>query len=382
MAKAQHRQFTDEDPAEFMAQNGGSVWSPLMISIAGYSGSGKSESALFVAEGIRRVIGGTTWAIDSEGGRLREKAGLVPFRRVPMDPPYRSDAYLQSIDYCVAKGASVIVVDNMSDEHNGAGGVLEQHEAYLDEKCGDDWSKRERFNQAGWVRVKEPRKRMERHFRALMEKGVVFVLTFRADEKYQPKTSKEKLVNPAKEEELSWKVDSTSEIPYMSTVRYVLMSGCDGIPLSLANAANTSEKKLMKVGRRYRDLLKPGEALSIAFGEKLGKLCRPAAKAGEGVKTQQPKTQPAAVAKRDESDGQLLFGAKYPGLGGQPIESASMAEIGKYIAYLQAIIDKAPDDKPKPANVIAHLEAVSLLFEQIQAEEALSGGASDEEAAQ
>ena len=378
MAKVERRMFVDEDPAEFMQQHGGSVWSPLMVSIAGYSNSGKTESALLIGEGVRRVVGGPLFAIDSEGGRMREKAGIVPFRRVALDPPYTSQAYHQAVEYCVSKGAQVIVIDNLSDEHKGMGGVLQQFEAFMSEKCGNDWSKREKWSQAGWARVKAPRAEMEQYFKYLMEhKGVVIIATFRADEKYKPKTAKEKLLNPEKEEALSWSIESTSEVPYMSTVRYVLETGSDGVPILPDKAANTAEKKLMKVGRRYKDLLKDKEPFSIEFGIRLAKLCRPqeaVPQAPTANTQQQPKspakTQPKQEAPADTSKAPgLRFHRAFGEYAGQLIDGAPAEIRNEYEQWLDTRVSETTDPKAR-AEGQKVLDAVRDLNMQIAAEAA------------
>jgi hypothetical protein len=278
MAQLPRRSFTDEDPAEVMRANGGAVDMPLMVSFAGYSFAGKSRCALLFAYGASKVVGGEVWAIDTEGGRLREHAGVVPFRRVQLDAPYRSEYYQQAVEHCISKGARVIMIDNMSDEHNGEGGVLEQVEEYLDRVAGDDENARQRHNQAAHKAVKLPgRFKMERYMWKLCMGGVVFVLTYRADEKYKPKTKKERLVDNSREEDLKWSIESTSKLFSGSTLRYLLMPGSDGVPLELDKAANAQERRLMKVGDKFRGVLPAGKPITVEFGEKVARMCRPQA---------------------------------------------------------------------------------------------------------
>lgn len=272
------RTFTDEDPAEVMRENGGALDMPLMVSFAGYSFAGKSRCALLFAAGAAKVVGGDVFAIDTERGRLREHAGVVPFRRVGLDPPYTAGAYHQAVDYCLSRGARVIVIDNLSDEHNGEGGLLFQHEAYLDRVAGDDESARSRHAQAGWGALKgisSERARFERHVWQLAGDGVVFVFTYRADEKYKPKTRKEKLVDPSREEDLKWSIESTTKLFGWSTLRYLLMPGCNGVPLQLDKAANAAERRLMKVGDRFAGVLPAGKPITVEFGERIARMCRP-----------------------------------------------------------------------------------------------------------
>jgi hypothetical protein len=275
------RIFTDEDPAEVMKANGGAIAMPEVVSFAGYSFSGKSRCMLLYLSGACRVVGGKPFVIDTERGRLREHAGVVPFQRVGLDAPYTSEAYRQAIEYCVSKGATAIGIDNMSDEHNGEGGILFQHEEFLASKAGDDWGARERWSQAGWAKLKGPmseRSKLEQYIWKLADPehaGVVFGMTYRADEKYKPKTRKEKLVDPSKEEDLKWSVESSTKLFGWSTLRYLLMPGCNGVPLELSKAANEAERRLMKIGDRFQNVLPKGQPITADFGEKVTRMCRP-----------------------------------------------------------------------------------------------------------
>lgn len=292
MATLPRRSFTDEDPAEIMKANGGALPMPLLASFAGYSFSGKSRCLLLFLSGACRVVGGKPFVIDSERGRLREHAGVVPFQRVALDAPYTSEAYRQAIEYCVSKGATSIGIDNMSDEHNGEGGILFQHEEYLQQKAGDDWKDRERWSQAGWAKLKGPmseRSKLEQYIWKLADPegaGIVFGMTYRADEKYKPKTKKEKLVDPSKEEDLKWSIESSTKLFGWSLLRYLLMPGCNGVPLELGKAANEAERRLMKVGDRFQNVLPKGKPISVEFGEHVARMCRPSSAARPSSATQ------------------------------------------------------------------------------------------------
>ena len=314
MATLPRRSFTDEDPAEVMKANGGALDMPLIVSFAGYSFSGKTRSALLFGHGVSKVVGGPVFAIDSERARMREHAGVVPFRRVQLDPPFTAGAYLQAIEYCISKGARAIVIDNMSDEHNGQGGILYQHEEFLEQKAGDDWSARDRWSQAGWAKlkgIKSERATMENTIWDMADPskaGIAFVMTYRADEKYKPKTRKEKLVDPTKEEDLKWSIESTTKLFGWSTLRYLLMPGCNGVPLELGKAANEAERRLMKVGDRFQNVLPKGKPISVEFGEHVARMCRPSSKsapASSATKLYEV-TSPDGVTKSKElSDAEV-----------------------------------------------------------------------------
>jgi len=52
-----------------------------------------------------------------------------------------------------------IVVDSMTHEWAGEGGVLEMQEAELERMAGNDWEKRERVKMASWIKPKMAHKK-------------------------------------------------------------------------------------------------------------------------------------------------------------------------------------------------------------------------------
>src|SRR5690348_18319889 len=101
---------------------------PLLVGLSGASSSGKTKSALRIAEGIREVIGGDIYGIDTEARRMAHYASEHKFQHVEFNAPFGSVDYLEAIRYCVGKGASVVIVDSMSHEHEGPGGLIDFQE--------------------------------------------------------------------------------------------------------------------------------------------------------------------------------------------------------------------------------------------------------------
>src|SRR5678815_3652835 len=123
---------------------------PLLAGLVGPSGTGKTFSALRLATGIQRVSGGEIYVIDTEARRSLHYAEQFKFRHVQFDAPFGPLDYLSAITYCVGKGAGTIIVDSMSHEHEGPGGVLESHEAELTRLAGNDWDKRKKWTFSAW----------------------------------------------------------------------------------------------------------------------------------------------------------------------------------------------------------------------------------------
>ncbi len=154
---------------------------PLLVSIFGTQGSGKTYSALRLGNGMLSVTGGEMFVVDTEARRALHYADYFKFQHVPFVPPFGTDDYIDVLRHCVASGAKVIVVDQMTYEHNGPGGHLEQHAAEVNRMAGDDMAKRERVKRAAWIVPKQNRARLRD---ALVQLGAsaMFIFLFRAKE--------------------------------------------------------------------------------------------------------------------------------------------------------------------------------------------------------
>lgn len=114
-----------------------------LIGLVGPSGSGKSLSALLLAYGIVsemfpdlseeerwKKIG----AADTEHKRLLNYVGqefygvkIGSFKYVNFEPPYNTDRYNMAVNLLKQQGVEVIVVDSLSHQWQGEGGVVETH---------------------------------------------------------------------------------------------------------------------------------------------------------------------------------------------------------------------------------------------------------------
>lgn len=150
----------------------------LLIGLAGPSGSGKTYSAMELATGLS---GGEPFAvIDTEAGRAKHYAHRFTFDHCDISPPFRPDTYLEAIEAADKAGYPVIVVDSMSHEHAGDGGLLDWHEEELERMAGNDWAKRERVKFAAWIKPKGAHKRM---VSKLLQIRAHLILCFRAEQK-------------------------------------------------------------------------------------------------------------------------------------------------------------------------------------------------------
>lgn len=145
----------------------------LLIGLAGASGSGKTYTAMRLASGIAN--GKPFAVIDTEAGRAKHYADIFKFDHGDLAPPFRPGAYADAIAAADSAGYPVIVVDSMSHEWAGTGGILDwQVEEY--QRLGG----KEAVKLLSWSVPKQAHKRM---VQALLQVRAHLILCFRAEEK-------------------------------------------------------------------------------------------------------------------------------------------------------------------------------------------------------
>lgn len=230
---------------------------PLLIGIVGASSSGKTFSALRLATGIQRVVGGSIAFVDTEHCRATHYSDLFKFDHLDMGPPFGPLDYLAAIQHCVAKGAKTIIVDSMTHEHASEGGVMDQIEKWLDEKCGADWKAREKMGFLAHARIKPQRKKLNTF---LVQSGVNMILCYRACEKIKPVKGGEPL-------HLGWMPETTSTIHYDMVQRFLLTPGCQGVPALVPET--DAEKRMVKTPAQFKDIFESAKPLSEGVGQRL-----------------------------------------------------------------------------------------------------------------
>jgi hypothetical protein len=100
----------------------------LRIGLFGASGSGKTTSALLLAQGIVGDLSKVV-VIDTERGSADLYAHLGDYSTLSLEPPYSPERYIQALKECQNAGFEVIIVDSITHEWNGKGGCLEIHES-------------------------------------------------------------------------------------------------------------------------------------------------------------------------------------------------------------------------------------------------------------
>lgn len=246
---------------------------PLLVGLMGPSGGGKTFSALRLANGIQTVTGGEIYVIDTEARRALHYADHFKFRHLPFTAPFGSLDYLAAIRHCVDKGAGVIVVDSMSHEHEGPGGLIDLHDQELDRMAGNDFAKRERVKMLAWQKPKQHRRQL---INALLQMNVNFVFCFRAKETAKPmKVNGKTEVVP-----LGYMPIAGDEFVFEMTVNCLLLPNAGGVPTWVSD--NVGEKSMMKLPQQFRDIFRESQPLSEQIGHDLAEWAKGGSLDGSG----------------------------------------------------------------------------------------------------
>lgn len=103
------------------------------IALCGPPNSGKTVSALRLAAGF----GGETALIDTQNKRALKYASGFKFQHFDLKPPYAAENFDAAITAATKAGFNNVIVDTMSDEHEGPGGLLDQSHQYQLNKTSD-----------------------------------------------------------------------------------------------------------------------------------------------------------------------------------------------------------------------------------------------------
>jgi hypothetical protein len=194
----------------------------LLIGLAGSSGSGKTYTAMRLATGIA----GTDrfCVIDTESGRASHYADQFKFDVCELRPPFSPAAYAEVIK-AAAEKYHVIVVDSMSHEYAGDGGVLDMQEAEFQRMGGRDSAK-----MASWIKPKMEHKRM---MQELLQVRAHLILCFRAEPKIDiiKEDGKTKIVPKVSLIGLDgWIPVTEKNVPFELTVSLLMTADAPGVP--------------------------------------------------------------------------------------------------------------------------------------------------------
>lgn len=138
----------------------------LRLGLDGPSGSGKTYSALLIAKGLS--LESNIAVIDTENGSASLYSHLADFDVADLTPPFTPESYIELIQEA-AKHYDVLIIDSISHEWSGKGGILEIH----DNMPGNSFQ--------NWARVTP---RHNRFMEAMLHAPCHVIATMRSKEQY------------------------------------------------------------------------------------------------------------------------------------------------------------------------------------------------------
>jgi hypothetical protein len=267
---------------------------PLSIGLAGPPGGGKTKSALRLAAGMQRVRPGPIILIDTEARRAIKyaKSASNPngyeFLHVEFEPPYEPKHFLEAIEAQLKHNPAAIIVDSLSDEHEGKGGYLAMHDEDEPKVGGNKW--------AAWARPSGSRRELVSGFQRIK---VPLIFTFRAREK--TKQVGKKIFN------IGYQPVAPAEIVYALDLMCKLPPNAQG--RADWNASTQEESFIIKKPESLLRFLRSGEVLNEDLGEEfarwaLGDDAPPRASREDGKRTpEQMVDDYVAAVNRTGRDG-------------------------------------------------------------------------------
>lgn len=111
----------------------------IKLALQGPSGSGKTMSALLLAYGLTNDWKNIS-IIDTENHSADLYAHLGSYNVLSLDKPFSPERYIEALEVCEKAGMEVIILDSITQEWDGSGGILDIHQAMTGNSF-TNWSK-------------------------------------------------------------------------------------------------------------------------------------------------------------------------------------------------------------------------------------------------
>jgi hypothetical protein len=274
---------------------------PILFGIAGASGGGKTYSALRAAKGIVEVLGGEIYFVDTDNRRALQYAdvfkkadGSPGFIHVPFSPPHGSEDYVAAIRYCLAQpDLGCLIVDSMSHEHEGIGGLLDFHEREHARLGGRDSTKA-----LAWAKPKAARRKLLLEIQRLT---VPAIFCFRAKEGVKPMTvPKDGGGTKTEFVQQGFTPIAGDEFVFEMTLNALLMPASGGVPEW--NPQEVGERKMTKLPEQFRSLKGSTVPIDEELGRNLAKWARGGKKAPPPPPPPETDLPPAGEAQDRPAD--------------------------------------------------------------------------------
>lgn len=97
----------------------------IRLGLSSVSGGGKTYSSILIAKGLSNGNMDKIALIDTENGSGDLYANLGDYNVITLEAPYTPERYIEAINACESAGMEVIIIDSITHEWDGKGGILE-----------------------------------------------------------------------------------------------------------------------------------------------------------------------------------------------------------------------------------------------------------------
>lgn len=111
----------------------------MKLSIQGPSGAGKTLGALRIAKGLTGSLEKVA-VIDTENGSSHLYSHLGGYSVLALEAPYSPEMFIDAINTAIKAGFECIIIDSLSHEWFGSGGILDIH-SQMEGNSFTNWSK-------------------------------------------------------------------------------------------------------------------------------------------------------------------------------------------------------------------------------------------------
>lgn len=224
----------------------------LRLGVAGPSRSGKTYSSLCIATGIASKLGGKIFLIDTDNEFSLDYATDFKFEIVDFQPPFTSERYQAAVEYCVAQGAGVIIIDHMTHEQTGPGGVLER-QIQIQGELAKKWkTTEEKTKPTSWAEAKAPHGKFV-SFVTRIKQPMIF--NFRAKDKLKIAT----VGGKTEWTHLGYTPICCEQFDFEMSAMLILPPNSDGKP----------DSGLSEIRRPLRPIVRLDEQIDVALGVRL-----------------------------------------------------------------------------------------------------------------
>lgn len=99
----------------------------IKLALQGPSGAGKTLSSLLLASGLTNNVWSKIAVIDTENHSADLYSHLGEYNVLQLSKPFSPERYIEAIETCEKAGMEVIIIDSISHEWEGKGGILDIH---------------------------------------------------------------------------------------------------------------------------------------------------------------------------------------------------------------------------------------------------------------